>query len=161
VSDEILRFDWGKTLDFMIGGSALPHCVSGWGEPEVGLIWTDGLNARLIFTVEPPASNIALALNCYPFLGEGKIPFQELHLYVNFLRVGFATLKAPQELVFTVPRHVFSQRTLYIDLYLPKAVSPSFLRLGQDIRQLGISVTHLTMSEQREPAVADRRPARP
>jgi len=65
-------YEWAKLMDFSNTGNALPYCVSGWGKPEEGLIWTDGLNARLEMLVKPPVSDVCLVLSCYPFLAMGN-----------------------------------------------------------------------------------------
>jgi hypothetical protein len=156
VSETKTAYNWGASLNFTVRGNALPYCISGWSEPEAGIAWTDGLNAKLSFAVEPPTSDVLLSLSCVPYLGEGKIPFQELHVFVNFLRVAFAVLKAPTDISIKIPQYVFSQPHLDIDFYLPRAVSPAFLRLNPDLRQLGISVSQLTMATTAAPAGGTR-----
>jgi hypothetical protein len=144
--DKALPYEWAKGLSFSTRGNALPYCISGWAEPELGLIWTDGLNARLSFTVLPPTSDVSLVISCFPYLGEGKIPFQEMHIFVNFLRVGFTVLKAPSEIDISIPKHVFGQPKVNIDLYLPKAASPASLGLSNDLRELGVAVNRLMLA---------------
>lgn len=146
-SDTAPSYEWGKTLNFTVRGTAMPYCQSGWGEPEVGLIWTDGLNATLAFLAKPPSQDVHLALSCSPFLAEGKVPFQELHLFINFLRVGFSVIRRPTEIEWKIPKHVFGTPHVQIDLYVPKACSPAMLRLGPDLRELGLAVERLTLTQ--------------
>jgi hypothetical protein len=143
----ISAYQWGKILNFTTRGSALPYCVQGWSEPEPGLIWTDGLNAKLSFSISAPKSDISLALTCEPFLVEGKIPYQELNIFINFLRVGFAFLDKRSEITLEIPKRVFCDSQCDIDLYLPKACSPSSVGAGPDIRILGIAMSRLMLAE--------------
>lgn len=138
-------YEWAKVLNFTERGNALPFIESGWAAPEAGWVWTDGLNARISFTVKPPTLDVAMVLSCYPYLGEGKIEFQEVHAFVNFLRVGFATVKDPSEIEIAIPRQVFATPNTIIDLYLPRARSPKSLGLSDDLRQLGIAVNRLIL----------------
>jgi len=146
--DGKVAYEWSKVLNFTTRGNALPYCVSGWGEPETGLVWTDGPNARLSFSIRPPKSDISLLMTCAPFLVEGKVPFQELHVFVNFLRVGFAVLPAPTEVAVDIPKHVFASPQVQIDFYLPRASSPASLGVGTDLRQLGVAVSRLMLTEE-------------
>jgi hypothetical protein len=138
-------YEWGKVLNFTTRGSALPYLASGRAEPEASLIWTDGLNARLSLQVTPPNSDVSLVMNCIPYLAERKVPDQEVHVSVNFLRVGFSAMKAPADMDIPIPKRVFGSANVDIDLYLPKACSPAAHGLGNDIRQLGVAVSRLML----------------
>ena len=138
-------YEWAKVLNFTAQGNALPYCVSGWSDPEAGLVWTDGLNAKLALSVKPPTSDVSLILSCNPFLVDGKLPYQEVHVFLNFLRVGFAALSAPAEVEIPIPKRVFNGPEVDIDLYIPKACSPALLGASPDIRQLGIAVNRLML----------------
>jgi hypothetical protein len=138
-------YEWAKTLNFTERGNALPYLESGWAAPEAGWVWTDNLNARALFTVKPPTSDVSMVLSCFPFLGEGKLRFQEVHVFVNFLRVGFATVKEPSEIEITIPRQVFASPNTIVDLYMPRACSPSSLGVSDDLRELGIAVNRLIL----------------
>lgn len=140
-----MRYEWGDILRFSSKGNVLPYLGSGWAAPEGDVIWTDGLNARLTLTTKPVESNVALILRCLPFLADGKILHQELHVFVNFLRVGFCVLKDQSEIELAIPGRVFEDEKIDIDFYLPKAASPASLQLGRDIRMLGIAVSEMVL----------------
>ncbi len=142
-----LSYEWSTVLNFNARGNALPYCTSGWAEPESTLIWTDGLNAKMSFSAKPPKSNVSLIISCTPYLGDGKVPFQELHIFVNFLRVGFGVISQSTELDITIPTCVFNRPEVDIDLYVPRACSPASLSLGKDLRVLGVGVHRLMMAE--------------
>jgi hypothetical protein len=110
-------------------------------------VWTDGLNAQVSFSARPPKSDIALFITSDPFVVEDKLPSQELHVFVNFLRVGFSLVREYGELNFNIPKYVFHSQTTIIDFYLPKACSPRSLNRGSDLRQLGLAVSRLMLAE--------------
>jgi hypothetical protein len=97
------------------------------------------------FRVQPPASAAALVLSCDAFLADGRIPYQELTVFVNYLRVGFAVVKQPSEYEFEIPQWAFKGNDVQVDLYLPKAASPAELGIGPDVRTLGIVVNRMMM----------------
>lgn len=138
-------YEWGKVINFGLRGNAASYCKSGWSDPEAGLIWTNGINSRLTMSVTPPTGDITLVLNCSPFTAKGVIEEQELHLYVNFLRVDFQTIAGEKTLEITIPQYVFSQPLCNIDLYIPSARSPAELGLNQDIRRLGLAISRLVL----------------
>ena len=139
-------YEWSKLLTFSRSGDATPYLGPGWGEPEAGQTWTDGINASLQMRVTPPASDVALVLSCTPFLAEGKIPHQELTVFVNFLRVGCVLVGGPREIEVNIPKWVFKETQLHIDFYLPNAASPKTLGIGSDARRLGLAVNRMMMT---------------
>ena len=147
LESRIAPYEWAKLLNFTNVGNAQIYCVSGWAMPEDGLTWTDGLNAKLRMSVKPPASDVTLVLSCFPFLGDGKIPYQEVTVFVNFLRVGFAVIDRPAEIEVSIPNYVFRDPRIEIDLYLPRACSPSTIGTGVDERALGVAVNRMMMMQ--------------
>jgi hypothetical protein len=140
-------YEWSKVLNFTERGNAQSYLAAGWGAPEATLTWTDGLNARLSFSARTPKSDVTLVMSCTPFLGERKVPFQELHVFTNFLRVGFSVLAQPTEIDIVIPTYVFDRPQIDIDFYIPRAFSPASVGLGADLRVLGVAVHRLMMAE--------------
>ncbi|HLY57284.1 MAG TPA: hypothetical protein VKS60_17100 [Stellaceae bacterium] len=147
LESRVASYEWAKLLNFTSAGNAQNYCMSGWAKPEEGLTWTDGLNAKLRMSVKPPVSDVSLVLSCFPFLGDGKVPYQEVTVFVNFLRVGFAVIDGAVELEVPIPRHVFRDSHTEIDLYLPRACSPSAIGAGSDMRRLGLAVNRMMMMQ--------------
>ena len=112
-------YRWGDVLDFRAGGNAVRYCVSGWALPEDDFTWTDGANARLALMVRQPDSDVSMTFKCIPNTLEGRIPYQEINLFINFLRVAYTTVTDPGEIVFAIPRRVLMTPHLIIDFYLP------------------------------------------
>ena len=140
-------YEWSKLLHFTDRGNARSYCATGWGDPEPTLTWTDGLNARLSFLAKTPKSDVTLVMSCTPFLGDGKVSFQELHIYVNFLRVGFRVLDQATEIDLSIPAYVFNRPQIDIDFYAPRACSPASVGAGTDLRVLGVAIHRLMMAE--------------
>lgn len=143
--NSLASYEWGKVINFGIRGNAGAYCASGWSEPEPGLVWTNSINSRLSFSITPPTSNITLVLNCSPFIARGIVNQQELHLYVNFMRLDLisVTHEAPVEVV--IPKHIFAHPECHIDFYIPTARSPAELGLNPDIRCLGFAMSRLVL----------------
>ena len=142
-----VAYRWGEVLRFTEGGNALAYLGDGWARPEDGVIWTRSHNVRLSLSISAPKSEVALIISCLPFLADGKVPYQELHVFANFLRVGFSLVTEPGEIEFRIPARVFSLPELELDFYLPKACSPASLGMNEDIRYLGLAVYQIMMIE--------------
>ena len=138
-------YEWGKVLNFGVRGNATTYCKSGWSEPEAGLIWTNSANSRLSFAVTPPTADVTLVLNCAPFVAKGVVDQQELHLYVNFLRIQYLTITGESSLEITIPKYALAQPECHIDFFVPSARSPFELGLNPDIRCLGLAMSRLVM----------------
>ena len=136
-------YRWGDVLSFRSAGNGGRYCVSGWAQPEADFTWTDGPNARLALMVRQPDSDVSMAFKCIPNTLGGRIPYQEINLFINFLRLACATATDPGEIVFEIPRRVLMTPHLIIDFYLPKAASPG----GNDLRRVGIALESLTLTE--------------
>jgi hypothetical protein len=140
-------YEWSKVLNFTNRGNAQSYCTSGWSNAEPTLIWTDGLNARMSFSAKAPKSDVSFIMACTPYLGDGLVPFQELHVFVNFLRVGFAALAQSAEIEISIPAYVFNRAEADVDFYLPRACSPASVGATSDLRVLGIAVHRIMMAE--------------
>jgi hypothetical protein len=86
-------------------------------------------------------------MNCHGYLAEGKIPFRELNLFVNFLRVGFFQVTRHGDVSISIPKYVLAGPNVDIDFYLPRAASPAFMGDGPDLRWLGIAVHRFMLVE--------------
>jgi hypothetical protein len=138
-------YRWGDVMNFIKGGNGASYCTDGWGQAEEGITWTISPNARLAMSVAPPKSDVSLILSCIPFVVEGKLARQELHVYVNFLRIGFALVPEPSEIEIRIPAKIITGPDVDIDLYMPHACSPASLGTGADIRDLGIAVNRVML----------------
>jgi hypothetical protein len=141
----MVNYEWGKVLNFGHRGNGLAYCGAGWGDGEDGFVWSNSYNSRLSMSVSPPGSDVSLFLNVVPFIAEGKVEEQQVHVFVNFLRIGFATLSSQAELSFDIPMGAFTRSRCDVDLYMPQATSPFKLGLSPDIRCLGLALSRMIM----------------
>lgn len=124
-----------------VGFSKPPDQVSTWTErqtAQLGILMPAGLNADLRIT-----------LQATPFLSpRAGVAQQRCWVFWNGLFVHLQTLRTPADIEFAVPRemlHDYAANTLA--LALPDAVSPNQLRMGADLRMLGLAIVKLTASE--------------
>lgn len=143
----LASYKWSTVVDFSARGNAATYCSDGWCQPEPSLTWTDGLSARMSFLVKEPQSDVSLTLNCMPFLVDGKVNFQELHVFINFLRVGFFVVSESKAIELLIPAYIINRPELIIDFYLPRACSPASVGVASDLRVLGLAASQLVMAE--------------
>ena len=143
-------YPWGLLLDFSVYGNAKPYMTSGFAAAEELLTWTDGKNVTLEMDVDDPEVDICLTLRCFPFISREKVRFQEIHVYVNYHRLGFAEVPSNdfsmQDLTFDIPRGLIPSGRLNIQLFLPLAASPFELGSGDDLRRLGLAIESLCLA---------------
>jgi hypothetical protein len=66
---------------------------------------------------------------------------------LNGLLVHFCAVAAPSEISFMVSREIISPRANRLSFVLPNAISPSDLRLGDDLRKLGLAFVRLNAAQ--------------
>jgi hypothetical protein len=67
-------------------------------------------------------------------------------VYFNGLFVHYRSIKTPVELTFTISPDLVNTRANQVSFALPNATSPKDLRLGNDVRALGLAFVSLTAS---------------
>src|SRR5690349_1050706 len=138
-----------------VGFSPVPDKRSSWSEAPV---------AELSFRLPPLRHDVRFTIEVFPFLAEGAISQQGCFVYFNGLFVHYHSVKTPVELTFTVARDLLSPRANRLSFALPNATSPKELKLGDDLRLLGLSFVKLSASDataavpqpRREPEPAER-----
>ena len=118
-----------------VGFSAAPDDVSTWSEAST---------AEVNFRLPPLRHDVRFSIEVFPFLGDGLIPQQGCFVYFNGLFVHYQSVRLPLELTFTIGRDLLSPRANRLSFALPDAASPNDLRLGDDLRLLGLSFVKLT-----------------
>ncbi len=144
-SSSFASYEWGKVINFGLRGNAGAYTKSGWSDPETGMVWTNALNCRMAFSVPAPTTDITMVANWSPFIAKGIIDQQEVHLYVNFMRVDFLTVTDGKPVELVIPKFVLANSQCYIDFYIPSARSPFELGLNPDIRRLGLAMSRLVL----------------
>jgi hypothetical protein len=126
----------GNLKDFdPVGFSAAPDDVS---------TWSDASAAELLFRLPPLRHDVQFTIEVFPFLAGGAIPQQGCFVFFNGLFVHYRSIKTPVEMTFTVSRDLLNPRANRLSFALPDATSPSDLKLGNDLRLLGLSFVKLT-----------------
>jgi hypothetical protein len=144
------RYEYGSVVSFAVNGDADQYKRTGWSFPEVRGTWTDGPLASLAIPV--PASNrpLKLQMRLAGIRDLPALPFQPVDVFVNGEMIG--SWQVADRHFFSAPipaRFVEAPGELWIDLYLPKAVSPAELGHNTDARQLGVQCSELSISEVR------------
>jgi hypothetical protein len=89
--------------------------------------------------------NLRLTIQVFPYLPEGSwVTRQDCWVHLNGLLVHFCSVTAPSDIELTIPREIINPRANRLSFVLPNAVSPSELRLGDDLRQLGLAFVKLS-----------------
>lgn len=107
--------------------------------------WTEKQTAWVEVTARWPAKDLSITLAAAPYLATDKIVRQDVFLHVNGLYCGFHAFFEQAECSFPVPRNAISGRSTKIAITIPTATSPKRLGLSEDIRELGIAITALSL----------------
>lgn len=149
-TSEIPSYRWGEVLRFGVDGSAQPYKAGGWSTPEKQITWIDGSRAELVLPTSAPQGSVRLKIYAAAYLNPGKLDRQRVRLSVNRRLAANWVVSTPGFTVFetTVPREFFeNQDRTVITLETPDSTSPNAVGDGNDLRQLGLAVNWLSLSE--------------
>lgn len=132
----------GALMAFAPGEAGIGLLAGGWSEPDpAGFVWSDGPEADLVFSVAVPARDAVCTLDLMPFRAMDSLPRQQVEIFFNHFRMGYAELDAGrQEVSVYLPRETFLLRTAILTLHIPTARSPAELALSPDRRRLGVAL---------------------
>jgi hypothetical protein len=130
----------GERLNF---AKQLPYLSrTGWSDPESWGTWTDG-NAASLFVVLPvvPTTDMELRLEGHGFV-DAQHPVQSVFVFVNGKQIGVLNYASSKTLSNTlvVPRAVFVDRNVEIELMPRNVIAPSDAGASKDTRRLGLGV---------------------
>jgi hypothetical protein len=143
-------YRWGEVLRFGEKGNAHPYKAGGWSTPEDQITWTDGNRAELVLPAKSPQGPVRLRLYTGAYLSPGKVDRQRVRISINRRFVAELTISRPgfRALEEVVPGDFFAdQGRTVLTFDLPDSVSPKSIGDGQDLRQLGIAVSWLSLAE--------------
>ena len=147
--------EYDKPISFGAGGEGERILLSGWGTPETGFTWSDGIAASLAIRLPPTNDVVRLHFKMIGMNVPPRLPAQRVDLYINSERL--ARWEVADENVFTVtvPEKFVTgpDALLVVDFYMPKATAPETLGAGSDRRRLGVRLAELNIS--RTPRYAD------
>jgi hypothetical protein len=147
---EIPPYRWGEVLHFGLNGNAQSYKAGGWSRPEDQITWSDGGRAELVLPAPSPQGSIRLRFYAAAYLKPGKMDRQRLSVSVNRRLVAELVLSDSDFRVFEIqiPRDFFdSQNRTAITFETPDSVSPRVIGDGDDLRQLGLAISWLSLSE--------------
>ena len=140
----------GNLKEFSPAGfSPVSDTISTWSEASVAELW---------FRLPPLRHDLRFAIEVFPFLANGRLSQQACWVFLNGLFIHYQRVKGSIDMVFTVPREVFSPRANRFAFALPDATAPKDLGAGDDLRLLGLGFVRLSAGD---PAAAPAAPAEP
>ena len=141
--------DFNSGIDFGARGNLKEFSPAGFSpNPDQASTWSEKSFVELNFRVPPLRRDLRITIQVFPFLPEGSwVTKQDCWVQLNGLLVHFCTVSAPRDIEFTISRDIISPRANRLSFALPNAVSPSELRLGDDLRQLGLAFVKLSATQ--------------
>jgi hypothetical protein len=143
-------------IDLRQGGNREAWLGRGWGLAEPHGSWTVGRDATLLLPGLDDPPDWVMALLVRPYLGppHAALPFQDLVLFVNEIRVLTRRLEGPQMIRLAIPDGAVAPHgPITLRLRCPGATAPRALSGGGDARLLGVSVISLSFA--RRPSTVD------
>ncbi len=133
----------GTLISFAGAGNSQAYRVSGWSQPEVDFIWTEGNTAVLRFGGLPTGTSLQMKANLL-----GLTNPQPVEVYANGQKVTDWNVSDKKEYSVVIPASANSMGgILTIELRIPKATSPKALGLSTDPRILGLCVFDVTIEK--------------
>jgi hypothetical protein len=149
-SAEIPPYRWGEVLHFGLNGNAQSYKAGGWSRPEDQITWSDGGRAELVLPTPSPQGSIRLRLYAAVYLHPGKVDRQRVRVSVNRRLAAELVLNNSdfRVLEINIPRDFFgNQDRTAITFETPDSISPIAIGDGNDLRQLGLAISWLSLSE--------------
>ena len=105
--------------------------------------WTSAPVAELDIQLPFARQDVIFELDATPFIIPDIVSAQKVFIFVGGMFVGYCALKSHDVRTFPVNRNVISGRAARLSLVIPTATSPSSLRIGEDMRELGICLNSI------------------
>ena len=128
----------------------------GWSGREENFRWTDGREASLVFSLNPP-TDTWLTMKLGPYLEKGKLKQQRVEIKINGRWIDTLEMmeEKPYDYKFLLPKNLLSEKNL-LTFVLPNANSPRDLRNDYgDPRKLGIAMYWLDLQPQETQSPTD------
>jgi hypothetical protein len=144
---QVLDFNTG--IDFGAKGNLKEFSPAGFSaNADQVSTWSEKSFVELNFRVPPLRRDLKITIQVFPFLPDGApVTKQDCWVHVNGLLVHFCSVAAPSEISFTVSREIISPRANRLSFVLPDAISPSELKIGDDLRKLGLAFVRLSAAQ--------------
>ncbi|MCU4159276.1 hypothetical protein AiwAL_04045 [Acidiphilium sp. AL] len=136
----------GLSVNFGKEGNINSFNVSGFDLNDGDFYsWTEKQTAWIDIAARWPAKDLSIKLSAMPYLAVDQIIQQQIFIHVNGLFCGFHGFFEQDDCSFLIPRNAISGRSTRISITIPTAISPKRLGLSEDIRELGIAITTLSL----------------
>jgi len=146
-----MAISYNEPITFGRRGSAQYLNSSGIDFSEDGsLSWTCAPVAELDIQLPFARQEIFLQIEATPFLIPDVVSVQDIFIFMGGLFAGFCKLSGHDVRTFPLNRTAISGRAARLSLVIPTAVSPKSLRMGEDMRELGIYLTSITFKTMTE-----------
>jgi hypothetical protein len=144
---QVLDFNTG--IDFGARGNLKEFSPAGFSaNADPASTWSEKPFVELNFRVPPLRRDLKITIQVFPFLPDGApVTKQDCWVHVNGLLVHFCSVASPSEISFTVSREIISPRANRLSFVLPDAISPSELKIGDDLRKLGLAFVRLNAAQ--------------
>jgi Glycosyl transferase family 2 len=145
----------GTPVDFGAGAGGARYLASGWSQPEVDGVWSDGPSASLIFDVgDPPIGDLRIEFSIVVFPSPQHGPREVLIQTSHGLHLDRWLLPDPEmRCGFVVPASAWTGSRIVLHFRFDEPSSPKDLGLSDDPRALTIKLRQLCL---REHGVASR-----
>ncbi len=133
----------------VVGGEAdFHHLVIGWCAAEAGEAWTLGEESVVLLPRPEAAGACELVIEARPFLVEGRLPAQRVHVFANDWHAGRFVLTGAERLLCAVPAEVVAARPeLRVALLLPDATAPAAVDArSTDSRPIALAVREIALA---------------
>jgi hypothetical protein len=108
--------------------------------------WTDAPVAELDIQLPFARQDVVFELDATPFIIPDLVTAQKVFIFVGGMFVGYCAFKEHEVRTFPVNRNVISGRAARLSLVIPTATSPISLRIGEDLRELGICLNSISFN---------------
>ena len=142
-------YQYGTEIRFGRNGNAGPFMGRGWSKTaQENFCWTSGHLASLHIPVPVPENDLFLEAVLRPFVREGRVPKQTIHVLANRNKVGewTTTERKTQTMQATIPKELVDSRGITIDFDLPDAISPRSIGGGTDVRRLAVAMVKVRLN---------------
>ena len=140
------NLDDGFSINFGKSGNINLFNASGFDLSDGDFYsWTEKQTSWIDIMARWPAKDLNIKLSATPYLATDTIIQQQVFIYVNGLFCGFHGFFESDDCSFLIPRNAISGRSTRITITIPTAISPKRLGLSEDLRQLGIAITTLSL----------------
>lgn len=147
IDETPLTYQYGTEIVFGSEGNSANYKDFGWwGTPESNFTWTDGPVASLYIPLQQSSSDLKLTADLEPYLPE-SIKEQKVNVYVNEHKLGQWIAQSNGKYTMTIPKNLTVDSSIKLEFELPDAVSPSSLNISSDIRNLGIAMKSVVITQ--------------